>query len=46
MFWLGTASQYIQRMTSAPICSMASLVSIAFPVDLCISRPCSSRTRS
>ena len=33
-------------MTSAPMRSIASLASIAFPVDLCISRPVSSRTRS
>ena len=37
-FWLGTCSQYIQRTTSAPIRSIASFASIAFPVDLCISR--------
>ena len=34
----GDLLEYIQRIT-APIRSIASLASIAFPVDLCISRP-------
>src|SRR5438045_3804011 len=46
MFWLGTCSPNIQRTMSAPMCSKASFASIAFPHDLCISRPVSSRTRS
>ena len=46
MFWLGTWAAYIRRITSAPMRSKASFASIAFPHDLCISRPVSSRTRS
>jgi hypothetical protein len=33
-------------MTSAPIRSTASSNQIALPADLCISWPCSSRTRA
>ena len=40
--WLGFCSQYNQRITSAPMRSSASFSSMAFPHDLCISRPVSS----
>src|SRR5918995_2922152 len=43
---VGGCSQYIQRMTSAPIRSSASCASIVLPFELCISCPCSSRTSS
>ena len=40
----GLAAAYIQRMTSAPICSAASSNGIELPLLLCISSPCSSRS--
>ena len=42
----GLVDEYIQRMTSAPICSAASSNQIALPLLLCISSPCSSRRRA
>ena len=46
MFWLGTCSQYSQRITSAPIESSASSAVMAFPHERCISRPVSSSSFS
>ena len=46
MFWVGGWAQYIQRITSAPIFSIPSSASIAFPRLPCISRPVSSSSFS
>jgi hypothetical protein len=42
MFWPGACAANIQRMTSAPIFSIASSNQIALPQDLCMGRPVSS----
>jgi hypothetical protein len=42
MFWPGSWPANIQRLTSAPIFSIASSNQIALPHDLCMARPCSS----